>query len=51
MAVSGLWAVRRWERTVRSIVDFERTYGVLTTKHRHAYLDGVETETKKSINK
>lgn len=51
MALSGLWAVKRWERVMRSIVDFERTYGVLTTKHRHAYLDGVEIEIKKSINK
>ena len=47
MAVSGLWAVRRWVRAVRSVVDFERTYGVLTTSRRHAYLNGVEIEIKK----
>jgi hypothetical protein len=48
MASSGLWAVRRWERTVRSVVDFERTYGMLTISRRHAYLNGVEIEIKKT---
>ena len=48
MALSGLWAVRRWERAMRSIVDFERTYGVLTTKNSRAYLNGVEIEIKKT---
>jgi hypothetical protein len=48
MALSGLWAVRRWERAMRNILDFERTYGVLTTSRRHAYLDGVEIEIKKT---
>lgn len=48
MALSGLWAVRRWERAMRGIVDFERTYGVLTISRRHAYLNGVEIEIKKT---
>ena len=51
MAFSEIWAVRRWERAMRSILDFERTYGVLTTKNKRAYLNGVEIEIKKSINK
>lgn len=48
MAISGLWAIRRWVRAVRSVVDFERTYGVLTTKNSRAYLNGVEIEIKKT---
>ena len=48
MALSGLWAFRRWERAMRGIVDFERTYGVLTTKNSRAYLNGVEIEIKKT---
>jgi hypothetical protein len=48
MALSGLWAVKRWERAMRNIVDFERTYGVLTTKNNRAYLNGVEIEIKKT---
>lgn len=49
MAVSGLWAIRRWERAMRDILDFDRTYGVLTTNNGRAYLNGVEIEIKKSI--
>ena len=48
MAVSALRAVRRWESAMRGIVDFERTYGVLTISRRHAYLNGVEIEIKKT---
>lgn len=48
MALSGLWALRRWERAMRGIVDFERTYGVLTISRRHAYLNGMEIEIKKT---
>ena len=50
MALSGLWAVRRWERAMRDILDFERTYGVLTTKYGHAYLNGIDIEIKKTTN-
>ena len=48
MAVSALRAVRRWESAMRGIVDFERTYGVLTISRKHAYLNGVEIEIKKT---
>lgn len=48
MAVSALRAVRRWESAMRGIVDFERTYGVLTISRRHAYLNGVEIEIKRT---
>lgn len=51
MGATELWAVRRWETAMRDILDFERTYGVLTTSRRHVYLNGVEIEIKKSTNK
>lgn len=51
MGATELWSVRRWKTAMRDILDFERTYGVLTTSRRHVYLNGVEIEIKKSTNK
>lgn len=40
MAKSGLWAVHRWKKALSNILDFERTYGVLSYNRDCVYLNG-----------
>ena len=49
MAVSALRAVHRWERAMRAVLDFGRTYGVLTVRHGRAYLNDTEIEIRKTL--